>query len=55
MFQQTLQPMLLVMQLTMQPMLPMFWKMSLQTQDTTQELSLLWFRPIVQKEASVTA
>jgi hypothetical protein len=33
----------------------MFRQMSLQTQDTTQELSLLWFRLIVQKDAIVTA
>jgi hypothetical protein len=36
-------------------MLPMFRQTSLQSQDTTQELNLLWSRPIVQKEAIVTA
>jgi hypothetical protein len=55
MLQQTLRPMPLVTSSTTQQMLPMFRKTSLQTQDTTQELSLLWSRPIVQKEASVTA
>jgi hypothetical protein len=41
MLQQTLQPMPLVMSSTMQLMLPMFRGTPLQTQDTTQELSLL--------------
>jgi hypothetical protein len=34
-------------------MLPTSRGMSLQTQDTMQELSLLWSKPIVQKESSV--
>jgi hypothetical protein len=45
----------LVMSSAMQPMLPIFSGMPRQTIDTTQELSLLQSRPIVQKQASVTA
>jgi hypothetical protein len=52
--QQMLQPMLLAMLLTTQPMLPTSRETPLQTQDTVQELSLLQSRPIVQKESNVT-
>jgi hypothetical protein len=55
MLQQTLRPMLLVMLLTMQPTLPRSRETTLQTQDKTQELSLLQSRLIVQKEANVIA
>jgi hypothetical protein len=52
--EQTLWSMPLVTSSAMQPMLPIFSGMPRQTIDTTQELSLLQSRPIVQKQASVT-
>jgi hypothetical protein len=52
MLQQMLQQMLLVMPLTTQPMLTTSRGTPPQIQDTMQELSLLWCRPIVLKEAS---
>jgi hypothetical protein len=53
--QQTPRLMTLATSSIMQPMLSMFKGMPLQTQDTMQELSLLWSRPIVPREASATA
>jgi hypothetical protein len=51
--QQTLRPMLLVILLTTQPMLPTSRGTPPQIQDTMQEPSLFWSRPIMLKEASV--
>jgi hypothetical protein len=45
--------MLLIMPPTTQPMLPTSKGTPPQIQDTMQELSLLWLRPIMLKEASV--
>jgi hypothetical protein len=55
MLQQTLRPMLLVIPLTMQPTLQISRETTLQTQDKIQELSLLQYRLIVQKETNVIA
>jgi hypothetical protein len=55
MLQQTLRPIQLVMSPTIQPMLPTSRGMPPHIQGTMQELNLLWSRPIVLKEASVTA
>jgi hypothetical protein len=50
---QTLQPVPLVTSPTTQLTLPMFRETPSQTQDTMQELNLLLYRPIAQKETNV--
>jgi hypothetical protein len=55
MLQQTPRPMLLAMLPTTQPTLPTSRGTTPQIQDAMQELSLLWSRPIMRREVSVTA